>query len=172
MGRERRRRDAQGRQRGSVPSSGEANSTPQVRTCPICAKQKSVLSFDEDLGCCIKCKYNRRCSACKNVKPVEQFDMALGICAKCKAKRFPEARSDRGTKPPGRSTPTRTRRCPVCLQKVLVTSVGGDWRIAEHKKTTRSGRTDCGGAGKVVFREKQDALDHKVSGSFEGGRRR
>ena len=172
MGRQRARRDKQARQRRSVRPSGDASSAAQVRTCPMCSKQKSLLSFDEEMGCCIKCKYNRKCSACKNMKPVEQFDMVLGICAKCKAKRFPEAGSDRGTKPPGRPAPTRTRTCPVCLQKVSVTPVAGDWTIAEHTKMTRAGRTDCEGAGEVVFHEKQDALDHKVSGSFEGGRRR
>lgn len=173
MGRRRRRRNEQGSQRRSlVLGGGDATATPHVRICPICSKQKSLLSFDEEMGCCIKCKYNRKCSACKNVRPIEQFDLALGICAKCKAKRFPEARGDQGMNPSRRPAPTRTRTCPVCLQKVSVTSVAGDWTIAAHKKTTRAGRTDCAGAGTVVFHEKQDALDHKVAGSFEGGRRR
>jgi hypothetical protein len=29
----------------------------RIRTCPTCNKQKSVLSFDNELGKCIKCKY-------------------------------------------------------------------------------------------------------------------
>lgn len=136
-------------------------------------KQKSALSFDDELGCCIKCKYNRKCSACKNEKPIEHFDTELGICTKCKAKRSPATRNDRATKDaPDGGAPARTRKCPVCLQKVGVAVVGGDWTIEPHKKLTRAGQVECSGAGTVLFHEKRDAMDHTVSGSFEGGKRR
>lgn len=36
---------------------GKVRAPARTRTCPVCNKQKSVLSFDNELGRCIKCKY-------------------------------------------------------------------------------------------------------------------
>lgn len=159
------------RSRSGTPRPAQSAAST-VRKCPICKKQKSTLSFDEELGTCIKCKYNRKCSRCKNEKPIEHFDTDLGICTKCRNKLLPVG-AGRGTEQTAaRATPRRTRTCPVCVQKVSVALLGGDWTIEPHKKARNAGQIDCTGSGAVVFAEKRDALDHTVSGSFEGGKRR
>ncbi|WP_343989853.1 hypothetical protein [Nocardioides dubius] len=117
--------------------------TASVRTkvCPICKTQKSVLSFDDELGKCIKCKYKGSSTG---------------------------KRGDETKKP----APTRTRRCPVCLQNVTVTLTAGDWTAEPHTKQTRAGVTECSGGGQITHHDRRDAMDRRVPGSFEGGKRR
>lgn len=117
----------------------------QTKKCPACNKQKSVLSFDDELGTCIKCKYKVPGAGKGNKKRSEE---------------------------PKKSAPTRSRKCPVCLQTVTVALVLGHWTVEAHTKQTRAGVTECSGAGRVVYHERGDAMDHVVPGSFEGGRRR
>lgn len=126
----------------------DAGSGSQV--CPVCRKRKSSLSIDSDAGMCIKCKY-------------AQQEKAPGV------KKNPSG-GNQSTAPAERSR--RTTQCPVCLQRVALLLTKGDGVIAPHKKQTSAGRTDCKAAGRVVLREKTDAMDHRVSGSFEAGRRR
>jgi hypothetical protein len=117
----------------------------QTRKCPVCSKLKSVLSFDDELGVCIKCKYRGSGS--------------------------PKGRKNgggSGTK----AAPTRSRKCPVCLQRVNVTLFRGEWTVESHKKTRAEGLVECRGSGQVLFRERRDAMDHTVPGNFEGGKRR
>jgi len=113
-----------------------------VKSCAVCKKQKSVLSFDEESGMCIKCKYK------------------IEDATKGKQPRSP------------RPAPTKRRKCPVCVQAVTVKLVLDEWVVTEHKKARGDGLVECQGAGKVVSHERRDALDHTVPGSFEGGRRR
>lgn len=117
----------------------------QTKICPVCKKQKSVLSFDDELGKCIKCKYKKT-------------GRGTG-----KGKSRGEAK---------KPAPTRTRKCPVCLQSVTVTLKAGDWTVEAHTKETRTGVTECSGGGQVIYHERRDAMDHVVPGSFEGGKRR
>ncbi len=116
---------------------------------------------------CIKCKYNRRCSKCKNVKPIESFKGDQDVCDKCSPD---PARRRKAAKSPEAST--RMRQCPVCLKSVRAVRVGDDWVIQGHKKARETTKVACAGAGRVVFRESKDAMDRRVSGSFEGGKRR
>lgn len=115
----------------------------QTKVCPVCQKQKSVLSFDDELGKCIKCKYKKTSRDA--------------------------GKSGGETNNPA---PTRTRKCPVCLRSVTITLKVSDWTVEAHSKETRAGVIECSGGGQVIYHERRDALDHVVSGSFEGGRRR
>lgn len=117
----------------------------QTKTCPVCEKQKSALSFDHELGTCIKCKY-------KKIKGGTGKGNSGGKARK--------------------PVPPRTRKCPVCLQSVTVTLTAGDWTVDAHTKQTRAGVDDCSAAGQVIYHERRDAMDHVVPGSFEGGKRR
>lgn len=111
--------------------------------CPVCNKQRAVISFDDALGKCIKCKY----------KPSEGK----------KGRREPKPEN------PGSS---RRRKCPVCLQTVTVKLVAGDWTVQPHDKQTSEGRVECRAAGTVIAHERRDAMDYRAPGSFEGGKRR
>ncbi|MFC5492445.1 hypothetical protein [Nocardioides caricicola] len=117
----------------------------QTKVCPVCNKQKSVLSFEDALGKCIKCKYKKTGRATSKGK--------IGDEAK-------------------KAAPTRIRKCPVCLQSVAFTLKASDWTVDAHTKATRTGVTECSGGGQVTYRERRDAMDHLVPGSFEGGKRR
>lgn len=118
----------------------------ETKICPVCKKQKSVLSFDDELGKCIKCKYKKTSGGTGKKKP--------------------------GGGTTKRPAPRRSRKCPVCLQSVTVTLIAGDWTIEAHAKQTRAGLTGCDGSGHVVYHERRDAMDRVVPGSFEGGKRR
>ena len=117
----------------------------QTKMCPVCKKQKSVLSFDDELGKCIKCKYKKTTKGGGKKK-------GGGVTSK--------------------PAPTRTRKCPVCLKSVTTTLKASDWTIEAHTKETRAGVTECNGGGQVIYHERGDAMDHVVPGSFEGGKRR
>lgn len=117
----------------------------QTKVCPVCKKQKSVLSFDDELGKCIKCKYKKT------------------------SRGTGKGKGGGETKKPA---PSRTRKCPVCLQSVTVTLEAGDWTVEAHTKQTRAGVTECSGGGQVTYHERRDAMDRLVPGSFEGGKRR
>lgn len=122
-----------------------AKATAAVPTvvCPVCMKQKAAIAFDAELGKCIKCKY----------KPSEGK----------KGSRGPKSE---------KPAPSRTRKCPVCLQTVTIKLVVGDWTVQPHDKQTSEGRVECRAAGTVVARECRDAMDYRAPGSFEGGKRR
>lgn len=120
-----------------------ASAPVETKVCPVCDKQKSVLSFDDELGTCIKCKY-KQTSAGKRKRGT-------------------------GTR---KSAHARTRKCRVCMQSVSVTVSAGDWTLDSHTKHTRAGLAECIGSGQVVYREPRDAMDRVVRGSFEGGKRR
>ncbi|WP_354438239.1 hypothetical protein [Marmoricola sp. OAE513] len=83
--------------------------TPKMRTCSVCKKRKSVISFDEKAGTCIKCKYKKR---------GKQSDGSGGRSG-------------------GKAVPMRSRKCPVCLQNVTTTLVAGEWTVDEHTKVRR-----------------------------------
>ena len=118
------------------------------------------------------------CSVCRTCKPLASFDKGAGVCIECKNesqdatadRKDKRARGGDGSKAKKKSS--KTGVCPVCLQRVTVSVAGGARTIAGHKKWTKAGLVGCQGAGRVISREKRDALDHRVSGSFEGGRRR
>ena len=120
----------------------------QTRICPVCNKQKAAIAFDDELGKCIKCKYKGSGNGSGKGK-----------------------KGSRGPKPE-KPAPTRTRKCPVCLQTVTIKLVLGDWTVQPHEKQTREGRVECRAAGTVVAHERRDAMDHRAPGSFEGGKRR
>lgn len=66
--------------------------------------------------------------------------------------------------------PPRTRTCRACNKRVPVRlSKSDEWLVQEHINH-RDER--CHQGGKVYFKEKKDAMDYRVPGSFEGGKRR
>ena len=117
----------------------------ETKICPVCLKQKSWVSFDDELGTCVKCKYKKTDRATAQKKKSGEVE---------------------------RLTLTRLRKCPVCLQRVTVTLLAGDWTLEAHTKKTRTGEAQCSGGEQVLYRERLDAMDHLARGTFEGGKRR
>lgn len=114
----------------------------ETRVCPVCMKEKALVSFDGGLGMCVKCKYAGKRTA---LRP-------------------------RGSNavPPA----TKYRKCRVCLQRVVARLVDDEWLIEPHMNARTAARTRCPGSRETVYREKRDALDYRAPGSFEGGGRR
>lgn len=133
------------------PEQGAASS--RTRRCPTCKQQKSAWSFDDELGTCIKCKYSG---------PVSEEPPA-------KRKR-PSPTS--GSKGRAERVSSKVRKCPVCVTNVTVTLDKNEWVIESHHKGNIEDNPECRASGTVAYRERRDALDRRVPGSFEGGKRR
>lgn len=109
------------------------------------------------------------CVGCKSRTSMRGFDIGRGLCAECRAsrpaqvsKKAPKTRT-RPTKPPPGPT---SWKCPTCLKRIEV----NDARTALVRH--ENGRGDrCAGSGHQLPQRSTDALDYRVGGSFEGGRR-
>jgi hypothetical protein len=108
-------------------------------------------------------------------KPIQGFDKERLVCAECsgavaKAKPVPKKNNTAGTAQRSRTLIPEPAvvskwRCPTCLQKVPVDPV--DEVLEDHV----NGRGQaCRGSGHALPQRSHDALDHRVPGSFEGGR--
>ena len=109
------------------------------------------------------------CVDCKSRKSMKGFDIGRGLCAECRASRPPQVSrkvlktTTRPTKPPPGPT---SWKCPTCLTRIDV----NDTRTALVRH--ENGRGDrCAGSGHQLPQRSTDALDYRVGGSFEGGRR-
>jgi hypothetical protein len=136
------------------PSDGDAVSDSESSVCRVCGTRKWLVSIDTRPGMCDECKHAPRPAPVGRKPKAEKA---------VRGDKGPSKRRDRSS---------QTGKCPVCLQSVTVSRNGGDRSVAPHTKRTKAGVIDCKGGGKVLSREKTDALDHRVFGSFEGGRRR
>ena len=116
------------------------------------------------------------CVGCKSRKPIKGFRVGPGLCAECASGRA-QAQKASGAKAPGKPSPTskpaansdvpKSWKCPRCLRRVDVNGAGT--ALVQH----RNGRgQSCAGSGHQLPQKSTDALDYRVTGSFEGGRRR
>jgi len=113
------------------------------------------------------------CGKCKTRKPIKGFNINRGLCAQCQGK---HKEQDKGAPKSTRATPAKRlsskrrtpkkSQCPNCLQLVPVDSSGT--ALVKHINGRRS---TCRGSGHRLPTKSQDALDYRVAGSFEGGRR-
>jgi len=119
------------------------------------------------------------CSKCKTRKPISGFNINRGLCADCKGTSQPTTSSKKGktrnvkasklpSAQPAKKKFAKSRpkswKCPNCLQRIQVLK----WALVQHKNAR--GQV-CRGSGYEPPQPSRDALDHRVSGSFEGGRR-
>jgi len=95
------------------------------------------------------------------------FHVGRGLCAECVDNRGPEAANVRvrPTKPPPASGPT-SWKCPTCLKRIDVEPAH---TVLVHHQNARGKR--CAGSGHQLPQKSMDAMDYRVAGSFEGGRR-
>lgn len=122
------------------------------------------------------------CESCKTRKPVVGFNRKLTICGDClEAQAFAKRKRQAAPKQApltdgdetvqvaderrkGSASPTR-KKCPVCSKNVVVKR----GRLASHVDWNG---LRCRGDRKTKGAAKTDALDHRLPGSFEGGKRR
>lgn len=105
------------------------------------------------------------CSGCKAQKLITGFDIARGLCAECRSRVRP-SKAARSTTP-AKKAPAgpKTWKCPNCLKRIEVDKKSA---LIPHRNA-RGQR--CTGSGYQVPEKSVDALDYRVAGSFEGGRR-
>lgn len=107
------------------------------------------------------------CGKCKKRKPITGFDVRRGLCSKCS--RAATAKELRRRKKPAvkdRVRPVKNRKCPLCLQFVSV--ISGSGALVKHLNSRQEA---CRGSGSRPRRKGSDAMDYRVGGSFEGGKR-
>ena len=114
----------------------------------------------------------RTCSSCGKRKPAYSVDAESGVCIKCKYKALDagKARQAGSSAKKKVAAATKRQKCPHCLQGIVLTLSGDDWIIEPHLKGR--GAAECRLSGMTAFRQKRDAMDYTVGGSFEGGKRR
>lgn len=105
------------------------------------------------------------CARCKRRKTIKGYNINVGICADCNVVRRDEDRAKSKPKSPKPASPG-TWKCPTCLQRIDVDPSGAE--LVEHKNSR--GET-CAGSRHELPQKSRDAFDHRVPGSFEGGRR-
>lgn len=108
------------------------------------------------------------CAKCGKRKPIRGFNVRLGICSDCKkllaaAKAVKPPKSKLKPKPKPDQGP-KTSTCPRCLQRVNVKH----YSLEAHNNLSR---TPCAGSGHALPQRSKDALDYRIRGSFEGGKR-
>lgn len=107
------------------------------------------------------------CSKCRKKKPIKGFNIRLGVCADCKA--FAGRKGKSPVKEPTRPQPSlRSWKCPRCLQRVQVRAEKDGFALVQHVNRRRE---TCRGSGHVLPKQSQDALDHRLPGSFESNNR-
>jgi hypothetical protein len=112
------------------------------------------------------------CVGCKSRKSTEGFNVRSGLCAECVAIRRemrPKKAASSGvrpTKPPSTSSGPKSWKCPTCLKRIDVNNART--ALVHHQNARRE---RCAGSGYQLPQKSVDALDYRVAGSFEGGRR-
>lgn len=108
------------------------------------------------------------CVGCKSRKSTNGFDVARGLCAECRGQARPNNLSSRGAQgkkaPPTPAGP-KSWKCPNCLKRIEVDKK----RALVQHQNARGLR--CTGSGYQLPERSVDAMDYRVAGSFEGGRR-
>lgn len=109
------------------------------------------------------------CVGCKSRKSMKGFSIGSGLCAECKVSRQqerpkkPASNKSKGTKPP---TGPKTWKCPNCLKRIDTNEART--ALVRHRNARGDG---CAGSGYQLPQRSTDALDYRVGGNFEGGRR-
>lgn len=108
------------------------------------------------------------CVGCKSRKSMKGFDVGRGLCAECRNRTRPTSASHRGAqakKAPPPQTGPKSWKCPNCLKRIEVDKK----RALVQHQNARGLR--CAGSGYQLPERSVDAMDYRVAGSFEGGRR-
>lgn len=108
------------------------------------------------------------CVGCKSRKSMKGFDVGRGLCAECRSQASSNNASNRGAhpkKPPPPQTGPKSWKCPNCLKRIEVDKK----RALVQHQNARGLR--CAGSGFQLPERSVDAMDYRVAGSFEGGRR-
>lgn len=108
------------------------------------------------------------CVGCKSRKSMKGFDVGRGLCAECRSQARSNNASNRGAqskKPPPPQTGPKSWKCPNCLKRIEVDKK----RVLVQHQNARGLR--CAGSGFQLPERSVDAMDYRVAGSFEGGRR-
>lgn len=99
------------------------------------------------------------------------FSVGRGLCAECvddrrqaRAKEAANVRV-RPTRAPSTQGP-KTWKCPTCLKRIDVDAARA---VLVSHQNARGQR--CAGSGHELPQKSADAMDYRVAGSFEGGRR-
>ncbi|MEX1907268.1 hypothetical protein L6241_03025 [Janibacter sp. Y6] len=119
-----------------------------------------------------KLPHFRVCRACGETKAAGRFDPEQGICIACKYKKEDARLRQTGTEDLAGTALTRSRACPVCLVRVAVDLEEDGWTVQPHSKRRGDEDVECDGSGRVLYRSREDAMDRRVPGSFEHGKRR
>jgi hypothetical protein len=108
------------------------------------------------------------CVDCKSRKSMQGFDVGRGLCADCRGQSRSNNVSHRGVQakkaPPAAAGP-KSWKCPNCLKRI---DVDKKRALVQHQNA-RGLR--CAGSGYQLPERSVDAMDYRVAGSFEGGRR-
>jgi hypothetical protein len=139
--------DRSPRPKARKSKSGQADLAGATQLCMSCMKRKPIQGFDKERLICAECS-----GAATKAKPVSKKNSKAGSAHR-RLELIPEP------------AVIMKRRCPTCLRKVSVDPVD---EVLENHANGRG--QACRGSGHALPQRSQDALDHRVPGSFEGGR--
>ncbi|TDL00800.1 hypothetical protein EUA02_05720 [Mycobacterium paragordonae] len=105
------------------------------------------------------------CSGCKSQKLITGFDIGRGLCAECRSRVRPSKAASSAAQAKKAPAGPKTWKCPNCLKRVEVDKKS----ILVPHRNAKGQR--CAGSGYQLPERSVDALDYRVAGSFEGGRR-
>jgi len=109
------------------------------------------------------------CVGCKTRTSMKGFSIAKGLCAECVRGRSQvrtKAAASNGRRKPRPTLGPKSWKCPNCLKRIDVDSARAE--LVRHLNA-RGDR--CAGSGHRLPQRSTDAMDYRVAGSFEGGRR-
>jgi hypothetical protein len=142
----RNRRDPAGAQRNSADNRAGQKSTKNVNAGRI----------------------TQHCVGCKSQKLMTGFDIDRRLCAECQRQagphNVPRGRAQAKKAPPPPAGP-KLWKCPNCLKRIQVDK---KHTLVQHQNAKG---LRCAGSGYQLPERSVDALDYRVAGSFEGGRR-
>lgn len=107
------------------------------------------------------------CVGCKSRTSIKGFDVGRGLCAECRRRARPSKAASSGApkKPPAPPAGPKSWKCPNCLKRLEVDKARA---LVQHQNAKGQ---RCAGSGYQLPERSVDALDYRVAGSFEGGRR-
>jgi hypothetical protein len=112
------------------------------------------------------------CVRCKSRKSIKGFNVRSGVCADCRETQTQPRPSTTAKKVAQPKKPPKNRpgpnswKCPNCVKRIDVNAA----RTALVDHLNARGQR-CAGSGYQLPQKSTDALDYRVAGSFEGGRR-
>ena len=106
------------------------------------------------------------CVECKSRKPMKKFDVGRGLCAECRTHAHPQSPSRPQARDESHPQGRKSWKCPNCLKQIRVDAMQD--ALVRH---TNSRQERCAGSGYQLPQLSTDALDYRVGGNFEGGRR-